>query len=59
MTYELKRFNERIEAVTREQVRDAFQRRVHPDRLLTVLVGGAQDSIPAAARVEAAAHSAP
>jgi zinc protease len=55
----LQRFNDRIEAVTREQVRDAFQRRVHPDRLFTVLVGGAQDVMPAAARNDAAAHRVP
>ncbi len=36
----LERFTDRIDAVTREQVRDAFRRRVHPERLLTVLVGG-------------------
>ncbi len=34
-------FNSRVEAVTREQVRDAFQRRVHPDRMATIVVGGA------------------
>ena len=33
-------FNGKIEAVTLEQVRDAFQRRVQPDRMLTLLVGG-------------------
>jgi zinc protease len=32
----------RVEAVTVEQVRDAFQRRVHPDRLVAVVVGGAR-----------------
>jgi len=36
----LDRFNERIEAVDRQQVRDAFQRRIHPDRMVTVIVGG-------------------
>jgi len=35
----LERFNERVEAVTREQVVDAFRRRVHPDRMVTVIVG--------------------
>jgi len=29
-----------IEAVTAEQIRDAFRRRVHPERMLTVVVGG-------------------
>lgn len=33
-------FIPRIEAVTAEQIRDAFRRRVHPDRMLTVIVGG-------------------
>lgn len=36
----LDRFNERVEAVTVEQVKDAFQRRLHPDRMVTVTVGG-------------------
>lgn len=30
----------RIEAVTLAQIRDAFKRRVHPDKMLTVTVGG-------------------
>ncbi|MDO8704017.1 MAG: pitrilysin family protein [Sulfuricaulis sp.] len=29
-----------IEAVTAEQIRSAFRRRVHPDRMVTVIVGG-------------------
>ncbi len=37
----LETFNARIEAVTREQVADAFRRRVDPDRMVTVMVGGA------------------
>ena len=32
-------FSDKVEAVTSEQVRDAFQRRVHPDRMTTVLLG--------------------
>lgn len=36
----LETFNGKVEAVTLEQVRDAFKRRVQPDRMLTVLVGG-------------------
>ncbi|MBI5463149.1 MAG: insulinase family protein [Gammaproteobacteria bacterium] len=36
----LETFNGKIEAVTLEQVRDAFKRRVQPERMLTVLVGG-------------------
>jgi zinc protease len=37
----LDRFNERIEAVTATQIRDAFQRRVQPDKMVTVTVGSA------------------
>ncbi|KRT59100.1 hypothetical protein Ga0076813_14887, partial [endosymbiont of Ridgeia piscesae] len=29
----------KVEAVTVRQVRDAFRRRIHPDRLVTVRVG--------------------
>ncbi|HEY9198412.1 MAG TPA: pitrilysin family protein, partial [Gammaproteobacteria bacterium] len=36
----LETFNGKVEAVTLEQVRDAFKRRVQPERMLTVLVGG-------------------
>lgn len=32
-------FNDRIEAVTLEQIKDAFKRRVNPDKLVTVTVG--------------------
>ncbi len=35
----LETFSANIEAVTLEQIRDAFQRRVNPDRMATVLVG--------------------
>lgn len=35
-------FIPRIEAVTAEQIRDAYRRRVHPDRMVTVTVGGAR-----------------
>jgi zinc protease len=37
----LDRFNERIEAVTAAQIRDAFQRRVQPGKMATVTVGSA------------------
>lgn len=37
----LARFRERIEAVTAAQIQDAFQRRVHPERLAIVSVGAA------------------
>jgi zinc protease len=33
-------FNQRVEAVTAAQIRDAFARRVHPERMVTVTVGG-------------------
>lgn len=36
----LETFNDKVEAVTLVQVRDAFKRRVQPERMLTVLVGG-------------------
>ena len=35
----LDRFNERIQAVTAEAIRDAFQRRLHPARFASVIVG--------------------
>ena len=38
----LQRFNERVEAVTREQVNDALRRRLDPQHMVTVIVGGAQ-----------------
>lgn len=38
----LQRFPERIDAVSPEEVTDAFRRRVHPERLITVIVGGDQ-----------------
>ena len=39
LTY-LDDFIPRIEAVTVEQIRNAFRQRVHPDHMLTVIVGG-------------------
>ena len=36
----LETFNDRVMAVTREQIMDAFRRRVLPDRMATVIVGG-------------------
>jgi zinc protease len=38
----LDRFPARIQAVTADEIRDAFQRRVHPDRMVTVVVGGVE-----------------
>lgn len=39
----LDRYPRAVEAVTREAVRDAFARRVHPGRLITVIAGGDGD----------------
>ena len=36
----LDQFTGRVEAVTREQIRNAFQRRVDPDKMVQVMVGG-------------------
>ena len=33
-------YNKHIEAVTADQIRDAFRRRVHPQDMVTVMVGG-------------------
>ena len=41
----LDRFTGQIEAVTAEQVRDAFARRVHPERLAVVTVGPGPDDV--------------
>ena len=37
----LARFTGNIQAVTVEQIQDAYKRRVHPDRMVTITVGGA------------------
>jgi zinc protease len=36
----LEHFNDSVNAVTVEQIKDAFARRVHPDKMVTILVGG-------------------
>jgi len=36
----LQEFNDKINAVTVENIKDAFQRRIHPDKMVTVQVGG-------------------
>ncbi|MEE9342359.1 MAG: insulinase family protein, partial [Gammaproteobacteria bacterium] len=36
----LDKFNSQIEAVSLEKIRDAFKRRVNPDSMVTVIVGG-------------------
>ncbi|TCT21981.1 M16 family metallopeptidase [Thiobaca trueperi] len=41
----LDRFTARVEAVTAGQIRDAFARRVHPERLAIVTVGGQTDPV--------------
>jgi zinc protease len=35
----LNTFNDKVNAVTIDQIKDAFQRRMHPDRMVTVIVG--------------------
>jgi zinc protease len=40
----LDRFNDRIEAVTIEQIKDAFQRRIDVSRFVTVLAGPVEDA---------------
>jgi len=37
-------FNARVEAVTVADIKDAFQRRIHPDRMAVVMVGGKANS---------------
>lgn len=39
----LDRFTDRIESVTAERIKDAFARRLHPDRLAIVVVGGSSE----------------
>jgi zinc protease len=46
----LDRFTGRIEAITAEQIQDAFARRVHPGRLAIVIVGG-EEAVKQAAAV--------
>jgi zinc protease len=41
----LDKFNERVEAVTVADIRDAFQRRVHPERFATVIVGPRRERV--------------
>lgn len=33
-------FTDKVEAVTVKSIKDAFKRRIHPDKLITVMVGG-------------------
>lgn len=39
----LNTFTAQVEAVTVEQIRDAWKRRIHPDKMVTVIVGGRAD----------------
>ncbi len=43
----LNTFTDKVKAVTREQIRDAWKRRIHPDKMVTVVVGGAVDGTKA------------
>jgi len=43
----LNTFNSMVESVTVEQINDAFRRRIHPDRLVTVIVGPESTSVAA------------
>ena len=43
LTY-LDDFNATVEAVTIDSIKDAFKRRIHPDKLVTVLVGNGADA---------------
>jgi zinc protease len=36
----LDNFNKNIQSITLDQIKDAFKRRVHPDKMVTVIVGG-------------------
>ena len=38
----LEEFNGKVEAVTAAQIQDAFSRRINPDNMVTVVVGGSQ-----------------
>ena len=33
-------FKAKVDAVTAAQIKEAYQRRVHPDKMVTILVGG-------------------
>jgi zinc protease len=39
----LKDFNNRVEAVSLAQIKDALKRRIHPDKMVTVTVGARVD----------------
>jgi zinc protease len=50
-------FNAKVQAVTAEQIRDAFRRRLDLDRLVTVVVGG--EAAPVATPVSTPASAQP
>lgn len=33
-------FNDKVNAITVDQIKDAFERRIHPEKMVTILVGG-------------------
>ena len=43
---ELEQWTRRVEAVTAAQIREAFARKIHPDRLVTVVVGAGGEARP-------------
>lgn len=58
----LDNFNERIEAITIEDVRKAFARHIHPQRLVTVMVGpgvAAVDGVPETKKTSASNGNGP
>jgi len=48
----LDNYNEHVNAVTIEQIKDAFKRRVHPDKMVTITVGAAPPEVKAATGFE-------
>ncbi|MCL2644766.1 MAG: insulinase family protein [Betaproteobacteria bacterium] len=50
----LEHYPRAVGAVSREAVRDAFARRIHPDRLVTVIAGGDGDKNESASNTKAA-----
>ena len=51
---ELETWPRRAQALTREQVRDAFARKLQPDRMVTVILGAQSPGAPAASSAPAA-----
>lgn len=40
----LQTFTDRVDAVTGEQIREAWKRRIHPEKMVTVIVGGRDEA---------------